>query len=151
MKEKQEASYYSIIPASVRYDNRLNASEKLMYAEITALTNFKGYCWATNSYFASLYGVSIRTVSRWVNALRKYGYIKVELIIDKETKEVTERRIRLTEGGMDKIVYTYRHLGAKPIDKNVQDNNTRGIGSAHSKNEQDPYDPLIDIAEDLED
>ena len=35
-------SYYSIIPANVRYSKDLSAQEKLFYSEITALTNLKG-------------------------------------------------------------------------------------------------------------
>lgn len=53
----EQPSYYSIITANVRYDNRLTDSEKLLFAEITSLSNKYGYCTATNSYFARLYEV----------------------------------------------------------------------------------------------
>jgi len=72
-----EKSYYAIIPASVRYDNRLCPNAKLLYGEITALCNEKGYCWATNSYFSGLYGVSNRSVVNWVNSLELCGHISI--------------------------------------------------------------------------
>lgn len=72
-------NYYAIIPANVRYDNKLSASEKLMYGEITALSNKHGYCTARNSYFTNLYHVNDRTVRRWINNLKNRGYVKVGL------------------------------------------------------------------------
>ena len=54
MSEEQLKSYYAIIPANVRYDPDLTPNAKLLYGEITALTNDKGYCWASNNYFANL-------------------------------------------------------------------------------------------------
>ena len=56
MEEKNTPNYFGILPANVRYDKRLKPMEKILYTEITALSNAKGYCYATNSYFAKLYG-----------------------------------------------------------------------------------------------
>lgn len=121
-------NYYAIIPANVRYDNDLTANAKLLYGEITALTNEKGYCWATNNYFAELYNTSDRTIRRWISQLSEKGYIVCELFYKEGSKEVEERRITLgaaintTPGqkcpeGTDKNV-----RGGE--DKNVRDNNT---------------------------
>ena len=66
-------SFYAIIHANVRYDNKLMPKAKLLYGEITALCNKEGNCWATNDYFSQLYKVSTETISRWVSQLKKAG------------------------------------------------------------------------------
>ena len=75
MQEELRKSYYAIIPANVRYDKSIPPNAKLLYGEITALSNEQGFCWAGNTYFAALYEVSESTVTRWVTALKKAGYI----------------------------------------------------------------------------
>jgi len=83
-------SYYGIIIAAVRYDKDLSPNSKLLYADITALTNLEGFCWASNSYFAKLYGVHKNTVSSWINELARKGFIVVE------QKDDYRRLIRLS-------------------------------------------------------
>ena len=63
----ESPNYYAIIPARVRYSNKLKPSAKLLYGEIVALSNKHGFCYATNNYFAKLYGVSKNTISRWIS------------------------------------------------------------------------------------
>ncbi|UXV43422.1 helix-turn-helix domain-containing protein [Staphylococcus simulans] len=84
-------SYYAIITANVRYDNRLTDSEKLLFAEITALSNKNGYCSASNGYFSRLYEVSKVTVSRRIANLKELGYLKIDFI--KRGKEIKQRRM----------------------------------------------------------
>jgi len=86
-------NYYAIIPASVRYDDRLTPNAKLLYGEITALTNDKGYCWASNTYFSELYKVSNTSISKWISQLNKYNYIKIQFLLD--DNRVQKRKIRL--------------------------------------------------------
>jgi len=87
--------YYAIIPADVRYDKRLNPNAKLLYGEITALCNEKGYCWAMNAYFAELYDVSKVSISNWVGSLRDSGYIEVQMQYKEGTKQIEARYIKL--------------------------------------------------------
>ncbi len=139
----ESPSYYSIIPANVRYDKRLKANEKLLYGEITALTHTNGYCYATNSYFAKLYEVDKCTISRWIKNLAGYGYIDIATTYFYGTKQIDKRYIKIlqqdliksdqcknkpidekintysqkNQGGIDKKIKT-------PIDEKIKDNNT---------------------------
>lgn len=122
----EQPSYYSIITANVRYDNRLTDSEKLLFAEITSLSNKFGYCTATNSYFAKLYEVVKETISRRISNLNKYGYLKIEII--KNGNEVKQRKMYpLTQSSIPidvKINTPIDNSVNTPIDGNVKENNT---------------------------
>jgi hypothetical protein len=80
MENQEKPNYYGIIPASVRYDQDISSSSKLFYAEISALANVKGICWASNKYFANLYGVQPTRISVWVKELETKGYIRTKTI-----------------------------------------------------------------------
>jgi len=88
-------NYYAIIPSEVRYSN-LKPNAKLLYGEITALSGKLGYCYATNNYFADLYGVSKNTISSWISDLKKLGFINV--ILERNTKkQIIKRCIGITK------------------------------------------------------
>lgn len=127
----ERPGYYGILPASIRYDKNLKPMEKIMYSELTALSNKNGYCNATNSYFAELYEVSKNTVSLWISDLEKAGYIKTKLIYEAGTKNIKERRIYISDP-ITKNDDTYHEKEVDPITKNDdtpitknrEDNNT---------------------------
>ncbi|WP_436629465.1 conserved phage C-terminal domain-containing protein [Latilactobacillus sakei] len=117
MDHKEEPNYYAIIPANVRYDKRLIQGAKLLYGEITALSNQKGYCWASNNYFMKLYKVSRNTVQSWLKSLEVCGYISREVVYKEGSQEIDTRYIRISG-------YPSPENLATPSPKNVTDNNT---------------------------
>ncbi|TYS91929.1 DnaD domain protein [Rossellomorea aquimaris] len=120
-----QKSYYAIIPANVRYDKDLTPNAKLLYGEITALCNERGYCWAGNGYFSDLYKVSKKSVSTWINQLISKGYITSELVYKEGSKEILYRYLRIVLGGMEENVNT--PMEEKVIDNNTSFNNTFNI------------------------
>lgn len=92
----ESPNYYGILPANVRYDKNLKPMEKIVYCEITALSNKNGYCHASNSYFAQLYEVHKNTVGVWINHLVECKYLRAELIYKAGTKEVKERKLYIS-------------------------------------------------------
>ena len=122
--EDEKPSYYSIITADVRYDERLKPNEKLLYSEITALSNKYGYCTATNSYFSKLYRADKSTVSRWVSHLEKCGYVQVEQT--RNGKQIVQRKIYpVATPLLTKKSIPYAQKDQYPIDKKVKGNITR--------------------------
>lgn len=78
MDTAEKPNYWAMIPASVRYDTELPPMARLLYAEISSLTDLRGFCFASNAYFMRLFGFSERTLQRHLRALEKNGCIRVE-------------------------------------------------------------------------
>ena len=117
-------SYYAIIPSEVRYSN-LKPNAKLLYGEITALSGKLGYCYATNNYFAELYGVSKNTISSWISDLKKLGFITV-IVERNANKQIIKRCIGITKK-MDSPIHK------KMKGNNTSNNNTSNINITKEK------------------
>ncbi len=159
MSGKEQKAYYAVIPANVRYDKRLKANEKLLYGEITALTNERGYCWAGNKYFSDLYGVTPQAVSKWINGLKDCGYISIEYTYKNGTKEIESRIIKLVStnvsdvltndsevltnvsGGINKCLRGYKQKVKDNDTDNNTDNNT--VRKKERKSKSKSYDEQI--------
>ena len=115
---KEQPNYYAILSAEVRYDDRLKANVKLLYAEITALCNMNAECFASNKYFADLYKKEKGTISGWVSQLVKYGYVEVRYTYKEGTRQISHRYVKIINKGMLKISKTL-------CDKNLKSNTTR--------------------------
>ncbi len=146
MDEKK--NYYAVIPASVRYDKTIPANAKLLYGEITALCNQDGVCWATNKYFAELYGVSQVSISKWIKSLAEKGHIEVEINYQGGTKEILNRYLRIVYDPIKEKFNT-------PIKEKFKENNTSINNTSEYKKERnikerktDGYDAILSEIED---
>lgn len=124
----ENPSYYSILTAEVRYSKNISDFEKLLFSDITCLTNKKGVCTASNNYFAEAFDKSKVTISRGISNLEKEGFITTRLIYKDGTKEVEFREIYLSSKvtiPVDKNDDTpIIKNDDTPIIKNDKDNNT---------------------------
>ena len=110
-------NYFAIISAEVRYDQNLTANAKLLYGEITCLTNENGFCFATNKYFADLYDKSKVTISKWISELVSSGYLSTSYTYKEGSKEIDKRYISILKGGIKENL-------KGGIKENFKDNNT---------------------------
>lgn len=128
-------SVYSVIPASVRYDNELRPNAKLLYGELSALTMAEGYCWASNAYLAELFGLSAHTISGLIRQLQERGHIVVEVERDPGTNEVIRRKIWISGPA---------GLSVPPPSKNGH-TSLQNCGDPPSKNGQENTNSLSNI------
>lgn len=130
--------YYAIIPADVRYDDQIPANAKLLYGEISALIGAEGYCYASNQYFAGLYGMAEETIARLVTKLEKAGYIKRVLERDR-VGQVSRRKLYLSVSmpeihPVDEKINLDGQKNQVVLDEKVKDTNL-------SKTNNTPYSP----------
>jgi hypothetical protein len=121
----EKPNYFAVIPASVRYDDNLKMGEKLMYGEITALTNKTGECWASNNYFAELYKVTPQAISKWIKNLEKNNYIIIAY--DKKGKMIEKRIIKMVSTDIDRVSTTVEggiNSSLEGYQPEIKENNT---------------------------
>lgn len=143
-------AFWGVIPAPVRGDQTLTDKAKLLYADLSALADEKGYCWASNEYLAQLYRCGERTISRCISQLADLGFIRVETVPVKGGKQHTERRIFLGVFGTDTCkkrvdkIGEVANFGEGRVDKNGEATlycNSYGITGMNRSNDNKP--PII--------
>ena len=139
-------TYYAILTADVRYCPDLSPQEKLLFAEITALSNKDGFCIAGNPYFSKLYSLTDVTISRQIKHLEELGFIKIAY--DKIGAKVARRYIT-TASTINKIVNgegdTINKNDNGTINKNVKENNTSDINITRLNNITDQSVQLLNM------
>ena len=140
----ENPGFYAILPANVRYDTRLNGDEKILYAEITALADQTGYCYAGNQYFVRLYGSTERTIQRWLKHLQECGYVVITYNRDGGANQrcitpVTGGAAEVqdaAEGGDKNVAERHR---VSPDDKNVTPTPTKMSPTPRQKCHPEQY------------
>lgn len=101
-KQPKYPGYTALLPPAVRYDQELRPAAKLLYAEISAMADVTGFCWASNRYLGALMGLAKRTVTELLAQLEDRGYIMCEVLKD-EKGAITERRLFITDAGLMRL------------------------------------------------
>lgn len=122
----ENPNYFAILTADVRYSDKINANEKLLFAEITALSSSTGICWASNNYFANLYNCTPQAVSKWIKNLKLNGFISINYIYKKGTSEIEKRQISCVNIGLGGINTGLKGInnGLGGYQHTIKDNNT---------------------------
>ena len=81
------------IPAEILLNEELTDKEKIILSMIIYLSKDKGYCFATNNYFSDILNVTVVSISRIINSLKKKEYIKVNMNYKSNSKEIENRQI----------------------------------------------------------
>ena len=81
------------MPSEILINNKLSDKEKIILSMIIYLSKDKGYCFATNNYFSDILNVTVVSVSRIINSLKKKEHIKVNMNYKSNSKEIENRQI----------------------------------------------------------
>jgi len=117
MKEilNSKANYDITIPANVRFDLRLNANGKLLYGELCAIGGIGKEFAITNQYLASLYHVTVRSISLWLTQLSECDYLTISIV-----PGTKKRLLKLTKHTEDNG-YLEGELAPKEITEPIAD------------------------------
>lgn len=133
----EQPNFFAIIPASVRYSD-ICPNAKLLFGELTALTQREGYCWASNKYFAELYHADPTTISEWFRQLKEKGFVSIE--IDQSAGNL--RKIRIA---IPLLVNTSSGKAEDPSSGKAEHNNT--VGRNTKKEDKEGRFALSDVVE----
>jgi hypothetical protein len=133
---REEPTYYGILPAEIRYAKNISPMEKIMYAEISALASKTGKCWGSNGYFAELYDVQPTTVSEWINNLERAGYVSI-------TGAKSKNRVITLVNILRKKPKTPKELPEAQPSEKVEHNNT-SVNNNINNHKQSQDKPVVD-------
>jgi hypothetical protein len=71
------SNYMAVLPAPVRHRRNLSANAKLLYAELTTMTDKHGNCKVGNQVLMEIFETSERSVTRWLNELKNVQFISI--------------------------------------------------------------------------
>lgn len=130
--EKEYLNFINVIlPTSVLGDNSLTPLERMLLICILSLCKQKGYCWATNEYFARLFDVKKPTISKSISSLSKNNYI--ELIYDNREKNNSKRIIKIS-GALTKMIMSIKENMNISINKNINQYNKYSNNKINNNN-----------------
>lgn len=95
-------------------NEELSDKEKIILSMVLYLSKDTGHCFATNNYFSDILNVTVVSISRIINSLKKKNYIKVDMKYKSNSKEIENRQII----PLNKVINRYYQNCGHPIIKN---------------------------------
>ena len=123
MKEQQNG--YSLCFNEWALDKSIKNELGLLLI-ISSLSAEKGYCYANNDYFSTLFEEPTQTISRKIKTLEEKGYITIDY--KKNGCTIISREIRLTK----RLMAVNKNVN-RTINKNVKENNINSINNINNK------------------
>lgn len=106
-------SWRMSMPVSILKNKDMSPREMLFLGVIESLTNQSGACTAKNDYFANLFNVDNRTISKWLRNLVFGGYIDITYKHTKNSRNGIKRVIHLH---LDALVASQQNTYAPEYD-----------------------------------
>ena len=103
------------LPPAVRYSSELGSTAKLLFAEVSALCLAEGFCWASNGYFAELFGVTKVQISRLLRQLSDADFVEIKQFPER----ANYREIHMLPAAFSGYNSSKKQVEA-PINKNVK-------------------------------
>ena len=136
-KKENLINGYSMALNEWALDKRIKTDLGLLII-ISSLCAERGYCFASNSYFADLFDLDEVTISRKLKNLESAGHITIEYI--RRGAEVIQRNIRLTKMLTDDL-----QKRQSTINKNVKEKNISNKNNNNNNNIVDEYEKEIGL------
>jgi len=141
----EKPNFYSILTPAIRYNRNLTWFDKVLYSEISALTNVKGYCYARNAYFEKVFSVSDKTIQRSIKRLEENNMIKTYLQKDEKTRSILYRKIYLTPPDKNDPTPPDKNVGSRARNLAFKNNNTsNNYKSKYNQPKTDVNIPWLD-------
>lgn len=133
---KENPNNYVIIPAKVRYSTAITDFEKILFVELTALSDESGFAYATNKYLAERFHKSENSVSRSISNLVQEGFIHRE-VVRNEKKEIIQRKLyplcdHLSREVSPNLLIPIPKNEYTPIPKNGKENSKKIINTKNN-------------------
>ena len=142
---EQHPNFWAVIPASVRYDQTLRPNGKILYAEISALANREGFCFADNAYFSEQFQMTERAIQKLLQQMEELGFIRIETVQKGNQNQPAKRRIWLSQSnpffdfaGEQKILAGEQKFAGHILNNNII-NNTPHTPQGAARRHRDGY------------
>lgn len=138
MAETNQRDFKGIwIPKEIWLDERLNALDKVILAEIDSLDSSERGCWASNKHIADFCQCTERKVSATVAKLIQCGYVYVQKFDGRQR----ELKSRLANFSMQSRKNFY--ADEKKIQESNTSNNTLNNTSKKERKKETSYDEIL--------